>query len=140
MENTIGICRPTIKAQSKVFFADGTVYPMIDTKYIGKSAAACAAADNIDLHHGKYYEMSGPEQLKPQDIADVFTRVLGRKIDWLATPQAVVDKMPEYYKQIMHHQSVYGDKAIPYTNDVQSLVGSNGTFEEFVKRHMNDYQ
>jgi hypothetical protein len=140
MENTIYSCQHTIRTQNKVFFIKEGKYPMIDTKYIGKLAATCAVADDIDVHHGKYYECSGPEILSPADIADVFTRALGRKIDWVETPQAIIDKMPEYYKQIIAHMKLYGDKAVPFSNDIKNLVGENGTFEQFLQRHIADFQ
>jgi uncharacterized protein YbjT (DUF2867 family) len=51
---------------------------MVDTQDIGKSGAACLAA-NGEGHHGKFYEMTGPEMQNGRDLAQVLTKVFGKK-------------------------------------------------------------
>ena len=50
---------------------------MVDTRDIGKSGAACLAAHG-EGHHGKYYEMNGPEMLDGEFMAKVLAKVFGK--------------------------------------------------------------
>jgi uncharacterized protein YbjT (DUF2867 family) len=58
MENMIGMFKNSLKSEPAFQFADWHVVP-VDTRDIGKSAAACLA--NPENYHGKYYEMNGPQ-------------------------------------------------------------------------------
>ena len=49
-------------------------YPLVDTRDIGKSAAACLA-EGPNKHHEKIYEISGPEILSGPDIARVLVNL-----------------------------------------------------------------
>ena len=75
MENLIPGLKKTIKAQSSLNMCN-MVCAMVDTQDIGKSGAACLAA-NGEGHHGKFYEMTGPEMQNGHDLAKVLTKVFG---------------------------------------------------------------
>ena len=75
MENLLPGLKKSIKAQSAVNLP-AVFSPYVDTKDIGKSAAVCLAA-NGEGHHGKYYEMNGPEILGGEDVAKILTKVFG---------------------------------------------------------------
>ncbi len=139
MENTLYQFPGTIKAHSKIFLPKEGIYPMIDTEYIGKAAASCISSDDIDSHHGKYYEMSGPELLTPQDVAAVLTKVLNKNVEWSDLPPQAVESMPKYFAEIIDHFKKYREKSIPFSQDVQKLVGRNGTYEEFLRKHLDAF-
>ena len=75
-----------VKAEG-VYTAAFIQVPIVDTKDIGKSAAACLASTNIDEHDKKHYEMNGPEILSSKDIADHFAKALGIKVEYKELPK-----------------------------------------------------
>ncbi len=75
-----------VKAEG-VYTAAFIQVPVVDTKDIGKSAAACLASTNIDEHDKKHYEMNGPEILSSKDIADHFAKALGIKVEYKELPK-----------------------------------------------------
>ena len=137
MENMIGMFKNSLKNESAIRFADWYVVP-IDTRDIGKSGAACLANPG-EKNYGKYYEMNGPELLGGQEIADTFSKVLGRKIQWVKLTDEQIQKMPEHMVQFNEHAQLTGKKATPYTDDVKMLTGEWGTLEQFIRDHLNDF-
>lgn len=126
----------SIKKESAIY-QPKVFAPMVDTKDIGKSAAACFASSDISQHDQKYYEMNGPEILSGEDIANVFSKVLGRPIEYKLVPkEALRNVMPEAVAQIYEYMVDAGKEAVPFTQDVQILTGQNGTFEQFVRDHL----
>lgn len=84
----------TIKEQGKFFLPMGegqTV--MIDARDIGAVAAAVLAGAG---HEGQSYQVTGPEVLGFGDVADRFTAVLGRKVEYVNIP------MPAYREKLSH--------------------------------------
>lgn len=113
--------------------------PTVDTRDIGKSGASCLVAPDMDRHHGKKYEMNGPDLLSSEDIVKVFSKVLGKPIQYQETPRDVLRKvMPEYIAEIMEYMVDNGKQAVPFKQDVKNLTGQNGTFEQFLNDH-KDY-
>lgn len=74
----------TIKAQGKFFLpmAQGKTV-MNDTRDIGACVAAVLTGSG---HEGLAYEITGPEVLGFADAAERFTKVLGRKIEYVYVP------------------------------------------------------
>lgn len=121
--------------------ADGTImFPkvysaMVDTRDIGRSAAACLAS-GPDKHHGKKYEMNGPEVLTGEDLARIAGKVLGKQLGYAETPREVLRKvMPEAIAQLFEYMVDNGKEASPFTQDVKNLTGQNGTLEQFLREH-----
>jgi uncharacterized protein YbjT (DUF2867 family) len=75
-----------VKAEG-IYTAAFIQVPLVDTKDIGKSAAACLASTNVDEHDKKHYEMNGPEILSSKDIADHFEKALGIKVEYKELPK-----------------------------------------------------
>ena len=76
MENLLPGLKASIKTQSTFNFPK-LICAMVDTRDIGKSGAACLAAHG-EGHHGKYYEMNGPEMLDGEFMAKVLAKVFGK--------------------------------------------------------------
>lgn len=134
MENTFHMLRESIIKEKCVKSLD-TYLPMVDTRDIGKSAAVCLASDNIDEHHGKLYEMNGPEILSGEDLARIFSKVLGQEIKHIKLPRDALKQMPPPIAQIWEYCLNVGRTAVPFTDDVRKLTGQNITFEKFVQDH-----
>ena len=83
MQNLLGSAR-TIKEQGKLFLpmGEGTT-GMADARDIG---AVCAEVLTGQGHAGQSYEITGPEVLTFHNVADRFSEVLGRKVEYVAMP------------------------------------------------------
>jgi NAD(P)H dehydrogenase (quinone) len=80
MENLIPGLKKSLKTQEALMMCN-MACAMVDTQDIGKSGAACLAA-NGEGHHGKYYEMTGPEMQNGHDLAKVLTKVFGKNFNF----------------------------------------------------------
>lgn len=141
MQNFLGSAG-TIKEQGKFFLPMGqgkTV--MVDTRDIGACVATVMTAPG---HEGKAYEITGPEELSFSDAADRFTRVLGRKIEYVHVP------MPAYRQTLARFltnewhlnavcelfQEIADGQDLHITDSVQKLTGKPATsLEQFIRDH-----
>lgn len=74
----------TIKSMNKFFLPLGDARTcMIDSRDIGAVIAAVLTSDG---HENQSYEVTGPELLTFYEVADIFTEVLGRKIEYVNQP------------------------------------------------------
>lgn len=83
MQNYLGFGTPeTIKTQSAFYTAigDGKVSP-VDTRDISAVAAKLLVEAG---HEGKHYDLTGGESFSNAEAAEVFSRLLGRKITHIA--------------------------------------------------------
>jgi uncharacterized protein YbjT (DUF2867 family) len=127
-----------IKDES-VYTSPKFIAPMVDTKDIGRSGAACLAAGDFDKHHGKKYEISGPVNLNPQDIANIFGKVLGKEIKYNEmTKEMVLKFMPPAFAKFTICL-IEKPGAVPLSDDVKNLTGQNSDFESFVRNHMSAF-
>lgn len=91
MQNFLGSAG-TIKEQGKFFLPMGKGRTaMIDTRDIGAVVAEVLTGSG---HAGQSYEVTGPELLSFYDVADRFSDVLGRKIEYVDMPM-------DAYKQVL---------------------------------------
>ena len=137
MENLPWMFKNSLKNESAIRFADYPIRP-IDTRDIGKSGAACLANPS-EQHYGKYYEMNGPELLNGQDMANIFTKILGREIKWIKINDDDAKKMPLPLYEIYQHFIKHGANATNNTDDVKVLTGQWGTLEQFILDHLSEF-
>lgn len=78
MQNELGQAG-TIAADGVFYAPDVTEISMIDVVDI---AAVGAHVLTSDGHEGQAYVLTGPEALSYADVADVYSRVLGREVRW----------------------------------------------------------
>jgi uncharacterized protein YbjT (DUF2867 family) len=136
MENILNPqVKQSIQSQSTLNYPKVYI-PLVDTRDIGKSAAVCLAANDIEKHNGKKYEMNGPEMLSSEDVAKIIGKVLEREIKFQETPKDILKKtLPEVLWQGFEYMIDNGKQAVPFTQDVKNLTGQNGTFERFLIDH-----
>lgn len=125
-----------IKSGSDTFVFAKANTPMVATVDIGRSGAACLAASDINEHHEKIYEMSGPEYLTGDDIAKAISKKLNREIKYAELPKAAFAKMPEAISQVFEYIGEFGKDAAPKTDDVVRLTGRTTTIDEFLANHL----
>jgi uncharacterized protein YbjT (DUF2867 family) len=131
MEN-IGQGLNGVKNGSDTFVYANTNTPMIGTVDIGRSAAACLASSDVNEHHKKFYELSGPEFMSGEALAKAIGKKLSREIKYEAVPKEQFAYWPEALAQVMLYCVEHGKEAAPKTDDVLRLTGRNFTFEEFL--------
>jgi len=141
MQNFLG-SGGTIKEQGKFFLpmAQGKTV-MIDTRDIG---ACVAVVMTTPGHEGQAYELTGPEELGFADAAERFTKVLGRKIEYVHVP------MPAYRQTLARFltnewhlnavcelfQEIADGQDLHITGTVQKITGNAPTsLEQFVRDH-----
>ena len=83
-DNLLGSAAPI--AQGQIFSTTGD--SGIAWIYPADIAEAAAVALLDDSHAGKVYEISGPESLTYAELADRFTAVLGRTVQWIGIDDA----------------------------------------------------
>jgi len=141
MQNLLAFAGP-IKEQSKFFLPMGkgqTV--MIDARDIGAVAAAVLSGDG---HEGQSYQVTGPEVLNFTDVADRFTKVLGRKIEYVDIPMdAYREKLSHVLTSKWHLNAVcelFGEIAecplLEVTDTVKRLTGRDPRpLRQFIEDH-----
>lgn len=130
--NFINLNSQTIKTQKKIFQA------MADSKanfvYPGDIAAAVIVALTTPGHENKEYYITGPESYTYHQIADLFTQVLGEKIEYVPISDAT---LREEAKKFMPNQEAIDGMANLWqyfrdgyydvkTKDLETLTGSTG--------------
>jgi uncharacterized protein YbjT (DUF2867 family) len=151
------ILQPTFFMQNSLWSADtikrdGAIYNATGTGAAGHvdaqdtaSVAAAALTEAIGRHAGEIYLVTGPERLTFADIAERFSRVLGRSVRHVPVPdEAYKDTMmrqggmPEWQAQGVLDLEVrcrQGDFSA--VTDAVERVGKRRptTFEEFIRQH-----
>ncbi|MEO8444771.1 MAG: SDR family oxidoreductase [Gammaproteobacteria bacterium] len=141
MQNFLGSAG-TIKEQGKFFLPMGEgKTAMADTRDIGACVAVVMTAPG---HAGQMYEITGPEVLSFADAAARFSKVLGRKIEYVHVP------MPAYRQTLARFltnewhlnavcelfQEIADGHDLHITDTVQKLTGKPATsLEQFVRDH-----
>ena len=141
MQNLLG-SGGTIKEQGKFFLplAQGKTV-MIDTRDIG---ACVALVMTTPGHEGQSYELTGPEELGFAEAAERFTKVLGRKVEYVHVP------MPAYRQTLARFltnewhlnavcelfQEIADGQDLHVTGTVQKITGKAPTsLEQFIRDH-----
>lgn len=141
MQGFLGF-KGSIALTGKFFASAGDAkISLIDIRDI---AAVAAAALTGPEHESKVYDLTGPEVLTHQQLADIFSRVLGRKILFIDVPGDAMKEallnvgFPEWQADgLLEDYAHYRlDEASALTPDVAHVTGREPrTFEQFVKDH-----
>lgn len=141
MQNTM-MAAQTIKSDGVMYWdtGDGKL-GMIDVRDIVDSAYAVLTGSG---HEGKSYILTGPEAISMHDVADTFSKVLGKDVNYVNVPhEASLQSMvsmgfPEWiargYGELMEGFSQ--GFASKVTNNVETLSGHPArSFEQFARDH-----
>jgi len=144
MQNSLGSA-DTIQRDGAICNATGTgAAGHVHARDIA-SVAAAALTEPIDRHGGEIYLVTGPERLTFADIAERFSRILGRSVRHVSVPdEAYKDAMmrqggmPEWQAQAVLDLEVrcrQGDFSA--VTDTVERVGKRRptTFEDFIREH-----
>ena len=141
MQNMLGSAG-TIKEQGKFFLpmADGKT-AMVDVRDIGAVAAVVLTGSG---HAGQSYEITGPEILSFHDVAARFTKVLGRKIEYVHVPMpAYRQTLSKFLTNAWHlnavcelFQEIADGHDLHLSDSVQKLTGKPPiSLEQFIRDH-----
>jgi uncharacterized protein YbjT (DUF2867 family) len=137
MQNTM-MAAQTISSDGVIYWAagDGRI-GMIDVRDIVDAAVAVLTGSG---HEGKSYILTGPEAISFSDVADTFSKVLGKEVQYVNVPgEALLDSMvgmgfpswiAEGYAELMEGFSEgFADNS---TDNVATLTGHPArSFEQF---------
>jgi uncharacterized protein YbjT (DUF2867 family) len=142
MQNYANFYGSTIKTQNAFYLpgGDGKV-SYIDARDI---ASVSTVALTQDGHEGKAYEITGSEAISNEEIAEIISQVVGRKIGYVDVPEDTARQemkqsgMPEVLVEA--NMELYGLYKLGYASEVTPVVeqvtGKKPiTFEQFA----NDY-
>jgi uncharacterized protein YbjT (DUF2867 family) len=119
LENLFNVAAPTIRTEGKIYlpYGEGRHAPIA-----GEDIARVAVGILTDPaeHRGKTYVPTGPESLSMMEQASVFSRVLGRPVEY-------VDIALEDWRQILSHL----DSMAPYLIEHLSRVAESHQHREF---------
>lgn len=80
MQNLSTFYKDDIKIRNEIFLPAGRgKTAFVDTRDIGAVAAKVLAEEN---HYGKAYTLTGPEALDYYEVANIFSRILGKKVTY----------------------------------------------------------
>jgi uncharacterized protein YbjT (DUF2867 family) len=146
-QNYITFTGATIKSQNAFYLPLGDAkLSLVDTRDI---AAVAAAALTEDGHEGKTYLVTGSEALDNKQIADIFSSVLGRTIQYVDVPEdAARDGMKEAGMPEPEMNLVLGlyadQKAGKYSNlspVVEQITGKKPiSFDQFAKDYAEAFK
>lgn len=105
--------------------------PAVDCRDIGRCAAALLACEGKG-HEGRCYEMSGPEVITMEDVANMCSKVLGKEVLYTPVPVEKIPNMPPFLEQLLVYMVDSGASAVPLSTHVADLCGRARTLEEFV--------
>ena len=127
MQNLLGSGK-TIVEQNKFFLPMGEGKAgMIHTKDVGTVIAKVLSEDG---HEGQNYEVTGPEILSFHDVAEIFSKVLGKKVDYINVP---IDEYKKTLSQFLTNQW-YLDSVIDLFKDIAEggIEDKTDTFEDLI--------
>jgi uncharacterized protein YbjT (DUF2867 family) len=145
MQNELG--QASTIAGDGIFYApDVTQISMIDAADVASVAAAVLTSDG---HAGQAYLLTGPEALSYTDVADTYSRVLGKDVRWQEVSledardsmreAGMDDELAVGFPEIMDRYRA-GGSARSLSPWVEQLTGRPPrTFEDFVREHRDTF-
>ncbi len=138
----------TIKAEGKFYLPMGDgVTVMMDCRDIGAAIAETLVGSG---HEGQSYEITGPEVMSFYDVADQFSEVLGKKVEYIDQDPAVYrDRISQFLTSQWHLDSIMqlfseiAEGVVPpkVTDTFSKLVGRDPIpFRQFVRDYISVYQ
>ena len=146
MQNELGQAG-TIAADGVFYAPDVTQISTIDVADVASVAARVLTSDG---HEGKAYVLTGPEVLSYADVADVYSRVLGREVRWQQVSledardsmreAGLPDELAVGFAEIMGRYAE-GGVTREVSPAVEELTGrAPRTFEEFLRENRGAYE
>lgn len=141
MQNFVDSHGPAIRSQGAFYpYGHQAKMSVIDARDIGAVAAKVLTEDG---HAGKAYQLSGPESLSNQDMAEKLTKAIGKPVKFVDLPDTEYVKalvgagLPQPYAEGLADISRYFSTtgaAAPVTPDVERVTGRKPIpFDQFAR-------
>jgi uncharacterized protein YbjT (DUF2867 family) len=148
MQNFLTFGMPeTIKGQSTFYAPMGDAkISVIDTRDISAVAARVLVEPG---HEGKRYDLTGDESLSNQEIAEIISKALGRKITYVNIPPAKAAEamagsgMPAWLVEMLSELNAFGaagNLAAVKPDTGFILKRKSITFSQFVQDHLSTFK
>ena len=137
LKNYLQTWAPMIKKGRNVTSTQMKLAP-VSTDDIGRCAAVCLN-EGPNEHHGKVYEMSGPELLSIEEIGEQIAQATGTQFKVNIIPSTNI-KSPPYLKELTAYLEKTGESAVPYTDDIDALIGKNTSVFEWALENVRDFK
>ncbi len=144
MQNLFGNA-PTVRTQGKFFLPFGSgAAAMTDTRDVAEVIALVLGGNGGANHAHQVYEITGPEVLTFAEVAQRFSAVLGRRVEYVdQDPEAYRKHLAQFLKSAWHLDAVCAifkeireGYVTPTTDTFQKLMGRAPTaFQTFVSDH-----
>jgi uncharacterized protein YbjT (DUF2867 family) len=142
MQNTISYYLPTILAEGAFYLSTKNfkVSP-VDTRDI---AAVAVKALTTPGHENKAYDITGPEALDHDQVAEKLSAASGRKIKYVDIPPsayregALAAGIPDWYVDLLLNlYAFYGEgRSAQVSNDIERVTGRKArSFDDFARDH-----
>src|SRR5262249_27198212 len=142
MQNTISYYLPTIKAEGAFYLSTKDFkVSAVDARDI---AAVAVKALTSPGHEKKAYDVTGPEAITHDQVAEKLTAASGRPIKYVDIPPeayregAVAAGIPDWYADLLLNlYAFYGEGvAAKVSKDVERVTGRKArTFDDFARDH-----
>lgn len=147
MQNTINYYLPTIKAEGAFYLStkDFKVSP-VDARDI---AAVAVKALTSSGHENKAYDLTGPEALNHEQVAQKLSAASGRQIKYVDIPPAAYKEgaiaagIPDWYADLLLNlYAFYGEgRSAQVSNDVERVTGRKArSFDDFAREHAQAFK
>ncbi|KAJ3115027.1 hypothetical protein HK100_001485 [Physocladia obscura] len=99
------------------------LFSPVNVENIGECAAVCLL-EGPEKHHGKYYEMSGPDAISIDQIVQTMASAVGKRVNTPIVSAASLP-LPNFFKQFfILGEETFPGCVTPFNNDVGDLIGT----------------
>lgn len=136
----------SIKAQGAFYVPAGDAkVSHIDARDIARVAVKTLTTPG---HEGRAYDLSGPQSLSYAEAAEILSRVLGKKVTYVAVTDdaakagMIAGGIPEFYADYLIdlNQAYRKGAGATVTSTVKDVTGREPVaFEQFVKEHASAF-
>ena len=147
MQNFVNHMAGAIKAQGAIYQpAADTRISHVDVRDIARVAVRALTTPD---HEGRAYDLSGPEAFSYGEAADILSRVLGRKVTYVALPDDAAAKgmrdagMPAHYADALIdlYRFYRTGSTSAVSPAVRDVTGREPTgFEQFAREHVSAWR
>jgi uncharacterized protein YbjT (DUF2867 family) len=147
MQNTINYYLPTIKSEGAFYLS--TKDAKVSTVDVRDIAAVAAKALTAPGHENRAYDITGPEALTHEQVAQKLSAASGRQIKYVDIPPAaykegaVAAGIPAWYADLLLdlYQFYVAGRAQKVSNDVEHVTGRKArSFDEFAHDHAQAFK
>jgi uncharacterized protein YbjT (DUF2867 family) len=148
MQNFLMFGNPeSIKSQNAFYAPLGNAkLAVVDTRDVSRIAAKCLTQSS---HDGKCYELTGRVALSNQEMAKIFSEVLGRTVTYIDVPETAATEgmaksgMPGWLIKMLSELNAIGKAGYlsSVSQDAERILGQKPTaFRSFVQDHISFFE